>query len=542
MITNNKTITYSKYQLDILDHIKNKKTNLIVEAVAGSGKTTTIIESIMNLPSSKKIMVASFNKSIKNEMEKRLAHLKNVEVRTLHGIGYKTVLSNKDLYEKIGNEKDLMELTKKICYDNDNYDTPAKKNKWALTVKMLKLTTCIKNEYANGNNFDEVKQIVDHNGIDFGWDKKEDVALMKKIYQETPSVVNETALMRAENKTVFEKESVMKCIDKIFTEMHFNYYGFADMVWQPVFQNLTYPEKFDYVFVDEMQDLNQVQHLLLKQLFPESQFIMIGDSFQSIYGFMGALQGGMIKAKKLFNAEELPLSICYRCPELVLEHVRKIVPHIESKENNIQGTFKKIESYNSQEGIHCSETMNPKDLILSRTNKPLLDLLLLLMSADKLAYIEGVDIGKRIIKECNSHFLRDVSGISRKLTGLINEKRQDIKILISEQKFEKVSKISNETDFLEMCVLILSKSRDLTDLQYLCETYFGEDKGDKYIKLSTVHKAKGSEAETVFILTPEQFPHKFAKLDWEIEQEYNIEYVAYTRAKTNLIEIRGFVE
>jgi superfamily I DNA/RNA helicase len=58
------------------------------------------------------------------------------------------------------------------------------------------------------------------------------------------------------------------------------------------------------------------------------------------------------------------------------------------------------------------------------------------------------------------------------------------------------------------------------------------------ISLSTIHKAKGLEAENVFIACRSLMPSKSAKKDWEIRQEYNLMYVAYTRAKN----ILGFID
>ena len=57
------------------------------------------------------------------------------------------------------------------------------------------------------------------------------------------------------------------------------------------------------------------------------------------------------------------------------------------------------------------------------------------------------------------------------------------------------------------------------------------------ICLSTIHKSKGLEANRVFILHRELMPSKYAKLPWEMEQEDNLRYVAYTRAKHTL----GFI-
>jgi len=63
------------------------------------------------------------------------------------------------------------------------------------------------------------------------------------------------------------------------------------------------------------------------------------------------------------------------------------------------------------------------------------------------------------------------------------------------------------------------------------EALFGQGGG---IKLSSVHRAKGLEAERVFLLDPHRMPSSRAEKDWELEQENNLIYVAYTRARRAL--------
>ena len=67
---------------------------------------------------------------------------------------------------------------------------------------------------------------------------------------------------------------------------------------------------------------------------------------------------------------------------------------------------------------------------------------------------------------------------------------------------------------------------------------FDETNIKNAVVLSTAHKSKGLEADRVLILTPSNFPMitKYSK-DWEIQQEYNLKYVAYTRAKKELVFI-----
>jgi superfamily I DNA/RNA helicase len=67
---------------------------------------------------------------------------------------------------------------------------------------------------------------------------------------------------------------------------------------------------------------------------------------------------------------------------------------------------------------------------------------------------------------------------------------------------------------------------------------FSDDNNTNAYVFSTVHKAKGLESEVVYILNPELFPlRRKNQSAWELEQELNIKYVAYTRSKNKLIEV-----
>jgi superfamily I DNA/RNA helicase len=76
-------------------------------------------------------------------------------------------------------------------------------------------------------------------------------------------------------------------------------------------------------------------------------------------------------------------------------------------------------------------------------------------------------------------------------------------------------------------------ANSVAELMTRCETLFSDDKSA--VTLSTVHKAKGLEADNVYILRPELMPHPMAKTPEAIAQESNIEYVAVTRTKNKLV-------
>ena len=62
---------------------------------------------------------------------------------------------------------------------------------------------------------------------------------------------------------------------------------------------------------------------------------------------------------------------------------------------------------------------------------------------------------------------------------------------------------------------------------------FSEEEKDG-IELSTIHRAKGLEADNVFIICPSLIPSKLAKLPWQVEEEKHLQYVMCTRPKNTL--------
>ena len=79
--------TFSTYQLAIFNHIAESSNNLAINAVAGSGKTTTIVEAAKRIPKNKEVLFLAFNKTIANELKERLYKYPNVTCCTLHAHG-----------------------------------------------------------------------------------------------------------------------------------------------------------------------------------------------------------------------------------------------------------------------------------------------------------------------------------------------------------------------------------------------------------------------------------------------------------------------
>ena len=84
--------TPSKYQQAIYDFVEKGKGNLIVNAVAGSGKTTTIVNALKLIPETKTVCFLAFNKSIVSELKTRVSS--KVNVQTLHSLGWSAMIKN----------------------------------------------------------------------------------------------------------------------------------------------------------------------------------------------------------------------------------------------------------------------------------------------------------------------------------------------------------------------------------------------------------------------------------------------------------------
>ena len=88
-------------------------------------------------------------------------------------------------------------------------------------------------------------------------------------------------------------------------------------------------------------------------------------------------------------------------------------------------------------------------------------------------------------------------------------------------------------------VFLAKLSNNIEDLKNKIKTIFTDE--IQGIVLSTVHKAKGLEANRVFIVRPDLLPMKTVK-GWQQIQEINLQYVAITRAKTELIYDKNWTD
>ena len=86
-------INWSTQQKAVFEAVEKMSGSLQVEAVAGSGKTTTIVEAMNYIPKGKTAIFVAFNKAIATELSTKVPA--GIEAKTLHAIGWKQMMDNK---------------------------------------------------------------------------------------------------------------------------------------------------------------------------------------------------------------------------------------------------------------------------------------------------------------------------------------------------------------------------------------------------------------------------------------------------------------
>jgi superfamily I DNA/RNA helicase len=295
---------------------------------------------------------------------------------------------------------------------------------------------------------------------------------------------------------------------------------FDDMIWMPNKLNLNC-KKYDVIIVDETQDLNTGQvELIMKSLKKGGRVIAVGDPYQSLYGFRGADTKAMPKLIKRLNAKVMPLSISYRCPKSHVRLAQTIVPHIEAADNAKEGAI-----INIREDELC-EVVSPNDLCVCRFNAPLVRPAFDLLRAGIKVCIRGKDIGTGLTKLIKGFGTNNLDEMYMKLdTWYLKECAKADKKGLSKDPIE--DKYDTIMAFGEM-----ADARNVAELIMHIEDIFDDKRA--MVTFSSVHRAKGLEADNVFVINPSAMPSKRASQDWERIQEQNIMYVAFTRAKDTL--------
>jgi superfamily I DNA/RNA helicase len=468
---------WSPQQEAIFDEIKEPSSAILVQACAGSGKTTTIVEG-MRHGGGRPVFLA-FNKSIQEELAKRIPL---GEAKTLNSLGFgacRRKMGSVQLDVK-KNSIHLQKAWEEIGLNSDQMKQHGFSASRMMGVAKNLAIGC------PGYNTPDTKTF-------------EDIA--EAYWFTFPEEIKDSILLAV--KTAFiESIKDMKVID------------FDDQLYYPVYYNWELPS-FSDAFVDECQDLSPIQHALIQKLGNNgTRIVAVGDRYQAIYGFRGASHSSMDELKDMFRMTELPLSTTYRCPQLVVAEAQKYCPTIFAREGAPLGDVASV--------LHDPNLWTTTDtLILCRNNAPLFRAIMRHVRAK-----EPV----RVL----SNFLDQLSGFIKSFkTSSCNQLRAKLDNWYERERAkaeedEAWGKLSGIEDRYEtLCVLMqgLDGTGELLDLLQSLS------KGTRGPLFSTIHKAKGLEAPHIHLLRPDLLPSKWAFGESAQRQEDNLSYVGVTRAQ-----------
>lgn len=455
----------------ILDLARNCEDNLIINALAGTGKSSTL-EMIERAVKTKPILLLCFNKKIAEDASKRM--LSTTTVRTFNSLGHRIWAS---------------------AYGNLRLDP--------------KKSQTILREIINETPKREAGPLWDSY-----WEVIHGVGLAKALgyvpegkYPNAKRLCTQAQFHRSLEES--PDDLTADLIDAVLTRSIAQAYkgniDYNDQVYMPALFGGTFP-RFPLVKVDEVQDLNPVNHALLDRLV-KHRLIAVGDPFQSIYGFRGAMQSGMATLAARFATTPADLSVSFRCPQAVVEAARWRVPHFKwIKEGGHVEHLKELDASN----ISTTST------IICRNNAPLFTVALKLLASGHSVVVSGSDIGPKLI------------GIMKKL-GPLELSSASFISAVDDWLAAKLDRGSTTAADLADCMKVFASHGSTLGTAISYAEHLFAQKGT--IRLMTGHKAKGLEFDTVYHLDP--------WLCREDEQDLNLRYVITTRSMNRLYEINS---
>lgn len=496
------TLTPTREQQDIIDAAKTTEQSLLINALAGAAKTSTLVMIAQALPSSTPILSLAFNKKIAVEMEKRLPS--NVKSQTLNSLGH-GIWATATGKRLVLNTKKNFELLKAAIDDLPRNARPDR-DEFSATLKAI--GTAKTQGYVPEGKYPHAARLISQS--DFFDSLEDEVA---------PGLVE-------------------ACLHKSIQLAYAGTIDFDDQIYMPALFGGTFP-RFPLVLVDEAQDLSPLNHQMLRRLVTK-RLIAVGDPWQSIYAFRGADSAGMSTLKREFKMREMNLSISFRCPRAVVELARERAPKMQWAPQAVMGSVVYKDQWNVQEienvvgqpsiqsprqeidSASGAETTAGSIAIICRNNAPLFKLALELLKAGRGCQLVGSDLGPGLLR-----LLRKLGPESMAVDQVLAAITQWESARLSKGKSKAATR-----DRADCLRVFASFGGTLGAAIAYAEHIF---KASGPIQLLSGHKAKGLEWDTVIHLDSWRIPSPYAETEEEIEQEKNLSYVITTRAKKTLI-------
>lgn len=469
-------LNWSSFQQDVFKNIAKDEGHLIIEAYAGASKTTTIIESFRYMPKGKKSIALAFNKKIQEELQSRAPSY--IETFTFHSLGFRAI---KQRFGQV---------------EIDDY----------------KVINLVKDQLDKGTDYDLITNICDT------------VAFCKYGLLDTPTQISNLVDQFSIDLCDMERKAFIGVVIKTLAlnKAMTNKIDFNDMCWFPYVYNLSMGQ-YDFVYVDEYQDLNRSQLIMAKKICKPitGRIIACGDENQALYSWRLADTSIIDDLKKQEKTKTLPLPISYRCPKKIIELAKYWVPDITCPETALEGEISVISTN------ELYKFAKPGCFILSRSNAPLIKICMNLIKNGVKANIRGRDVGKQLNYLIKKSKKKQIPAF---LKWLEEWKKAELLKLK-----EKNINPDNVLDRFECLVNLCDECSSVDEVSKKIDELFNDADENNIVMLSTVHRAKGLEASNVFVLKWTFRVWFDQMVDMEKpNEEANIAYVSITRARQNL--------
>lgn len=310
-----------------------------------------------------------------------------------------------------------------------------------------------------------------------------------------------------------------------------------DGLREPYVYDLTVEDTHCYyahgVLVHNCQDMSSTQLMLAQKLCREGgRICVVGDKHQAIYGFRGAGLDTMQRLKDSLCAAETGLTVTFRCPKLVVERAKQLVPDFSCPDDAPEGVL------STASVTQLPQLVAEGDVVLSRTNAPLAGVCLSLLRAGIRSRIEGRDIGAGLLALVKKW--KSATTVDKFLDRLQVWEEREVKRAEKRDDEAKVNLVRDQAETLRALSDGLTSIRELTTR---IESLFADSQnGDRrnFVVCSSIHRGKGAEWDRVFLLEYTLYPNRSRRATAGLpdpQEERNLEYVAASRAKRELISV-----
>jgi Superfamily I DNA and RNA helicases len=466
--------------------IANPRQNLIISALAGAAKTSTL-RFLCKYMSSEPTLSMAFNKRIADEMAKVLPG--HVRCATMNSIGHRV---------------------------------------WAAAVgKRLTLETR-KNYNLVKEAIESLKRAERQDAYDIFGDIMKTISRAKLSGYVPKGITAGRSLLSADDFFGALDEApddwfcdiVNKCLATSIKQAYGGLIDYDDQIYMPTLFGGSFPQHAR-VMGDEAQDFSPLNQAMIEKLVgPNTWLAAVGDPWQSIYAFRGADTKSMSWLKDRFSMHEMTLSVSFRCPIAGVENAHWRVPHMKWPAWAKQGSVQSLSEWGTS-------SIPDNAAIICRNNAPLMTMALALLRAGRGVHLVGTDLGPQLIK-----------ALKKLGDGNLNMPQEKVYEEITIWEAGKLRKARNAgvvTDKAECLRVFAGFGPTLGAAIAYCEKLFA---AHGPIQLLSGHKSKGLEWPTVFHLDPHRIPSPWSKDGEALEQEYNLKYVIETRFKENLFKVR----